>query len=56
MPNALRDLHTSDAKDLAINLAMIAYGNRPNAMKFAFKQLRSVASTETFNGNQALVS
>ena len=35
MPNALRDLHTSDPKDLAINLAMLAYGNRPNAMKFA---------------------
>ena len=34
-PNALCDSHTSDAKDLAINLAVLAYGNRPNAIKFA---------------------
>ena len=35
MSNMLRDSHTSDAKDRAINLARLAYGNRPNAIKFA---------------------
>ena len=35
IPDALRDSHTSDAKNLAINLAMLTYGNRPNAIKFA---------------------
>ena len=35
IPNTLRDLQTSDVKDLIINLATLAYGNRANATKFA---------------------
>ena len=33
MTDALRDLLPPDEKDLAINLAMVAYGNRQNAIK-----------------------
>ena len=39
-----------DTKDLAINQTMVAYGNWQNATS---KQLRFVATTETFNGSQA---
>ena len=41
----------SNTKDFAINLTMVAYGNRQNAI--TSKQLRFFASTETINGNQA---
>ena len=40
-----------NTKDLAINMAMVAYGNRSNVITFA---LRFVTSTEAFNGNRAL--
>ena len=43
-----------NTKDLAINQTMVAYGNRQNAT--ASKQLRFVAITETFNGNQVAIS
>ena len=43
-----------NTKDLAINRTMVAYGNRQNASVHVSKQLRFVAITETFNGNQAL--
>ena len=33
IPDALHDLHTSKYKKLAIDLTMVAYGNRPNANK-----------------------
>ena len=35
IPDALRDSHISNAKDLTIDLAMLFYGNRQNAKKFA---------------------
>ena len=46
-----------DKKDFAINLVVIAdgAGKKPNNVRTS-KQLRFVASTETFNGNQALGS
>ena len=40
-----------NTKDRAINLTMVTYGNRQNSITF---KLQFVASTETFNGNQAL--
>ena len=43
-----------NAKDLTIELTMLAYGNRQNVIKLrTSKQLQFVASTETFNGKQA---
>ena len=43
-----------NTKDLAINLAMVAYGNPAKCNNVRTrKQLRFVASTEIFNGNQS---
>ena len=39
-----------NAKDLTINHTMVVYGNRQKRMS---KQLRFVASIESFNGKQA---
>ena len=34
IPDALRDLHAYKCKDLTIDLMMLVYGNRQNAIKF----------------------
>ena len=51
----ISDYMPPNTKDLAINQTMVAYRNRQkrNSVR-ASKQLRFVAITETFNGNQAL--
>ena len=44
-----------NTKDLAINQTVVAYGNRQKRNSvLVSKQLRFVAITETFNGNQVL--
>ena len=45
-----------NTKDLAIELTMLAYGNRKNTMKFARANNSDLlrALIGTFNGNQAL--
>ena len=43
-----------NAKDITEELTMLAYGNQQNAIVHTSKQLRFVASTETFNGNRAV--
>ena len=44
-----------NAKNLATDLAILAYGNRQNAIKFARANNSIFASAETFNRNQALL-